>query len=87
MAISSVSLAVVLSVILPRPGTEEIGLLLGALAGHYGYVHWRDARAARLADPSRCPHCRYSRHGIDPSAPCPECGRDHPALAERPPAR
>lgn len=33
-----------------------------------------DARAARLAQPGRCPACRYDRSGLPPEALCPECG-------------
>jgi hypothetical protein len=35
----------------------------------------RDAFAART---SACPHCLYSRTGLDPESKCPECGGTPP---------
>ncbi len=48
-----------------------MGLALFARASWYTAFHWRsDRRRAR----GGCPTCGYSREGLDPGAPCPECG-------------
>jgi len=35
----------------------------------------RQRRADRIARKVLCPRCQYPRAGIDPAAPCPECGQ------------
>ena len=53
-----------------------------ALSTWVGLPLWIPAAAAlalaslrRRPAPGQCPHCRYDRRGLDPAAPCPECGK------------
>ena len=42
---------------------------------------WRlDHLACRRARIGLCPKCRYSRTGLPPNSPCPECGTPSPPL-------
>lgn len=38
-------------------------------------LFWPGYRSARRVRQNQCPRCAYSRAGLDPDAPCPECGR------------
>lgn len=62
----------------PRPGLGLIYLPLLALALteplFWLRSRWRSRRAALQASRNRCTTCGYSRTGLSPNAPCPECG-------------
>jgi hypothetical protein len=62
-------------VIHTRPGSWEVVIphwLLALPSAAGSFFLWRSLRQG--CDPHACPHCGYSRAGIDDASPCPECG-------------
>lgn len=57
---------------------QTIGVACAVLhAVMVSVLAWETRGRLQLRDPDACDRCGYSRAGIPPTTPCPECGREH----------